>query len=346
MISKDLINPKEDTTITVTTKGGEQGFVTIPKYSETCDYTIVIQNACDAFTVNVTENGKKATTGTVSIVDADGKTVATEKVSANGTAKFPAKYADAAYTVNVTIGKTTVTTPVNVNENCAVTVNVKTLACDEAAVVVTLDGKAQKGVKVSVVDSKGKVVQTVTTDAKGNAKIDPKYATKEYQVKVTVGKETKTVTMTSCNVTIDFKAPVTDGETEEPTEPGKPNKPTTPEKPSKPGVVTGGDTEENTNSSKPSKPGVKPGDHYDVYDKDGNLVASDVTVDKDGNISADLPPGEYDFVSKGEHVTAEVGKDGKLPQTGSSDFLLYTLAGIALLGASLVVFARGRKKSA
>lgn len=346
VISKDLINPKEDTTITVTTKGGEQGFVTIPKYSETCDYTIVIQNACDAFTVNVTENGKKATTGTVSIVDADGKTVATEKVSANGTAKFPAKYADAAYTVNVTIGKTTVTTPVNVNENCAVTVNVKTLACDEAAVVVTLDGKAQKGVKVSVVDSKGKVVQTVTTDAKGNAKIDPKYATKEYQVKVTVGKETKTVTMTSCNVTIDFKAPVTDGETEEPTEPGKPNKPTTPEKPSKPGVVTGGDTEENTNSSKPSKPGVKPGDHYDVYDKDGNLVASDVTVDKDGNISADLPPGEYDFVSKGEHVTAEVGKDGKLPQTGSSDFLLYTLAGIALLGASLVVFARGRKKSA
>lgn len=125
---------------------------------------------------------------------------------------------------------------------------------------------------------------------------------------MTVGKETKTVTMTSCNVTIDFKAPVTDGETEEPTEPGKPNKPTTPEKPSKPGVVTGGDTEENTNSSKPSKPGVKPGDHYDVYDKDGNLVASDVTVDKDGNISADLPPGEYDFVSKGEHVTAEVGK--------------------------------------
>lgn len=346
VISKDLINPKEGTTITVTTKGGEQGFVTIPKYSETCDYTIVIQNACDAFTVNVTENGKKATTGTVSIVDADGKTVATEKVSANGTAKFPAKYADAAYTVNVTIGKTTVTTPVNVNENCAVTVNVKTLACDEAAVVVTLDGKAQKGVKVSVVDSKGKVVQTVTTDAKGNAKIDPKYATKEYQVKVTVGKETKTVTMTSCNVTIDFKAPVTDGKTEEPTEPGKPNKPTTPEKPSKPGVVTGGDTEENTNSSKPSKPGVKPGDHYDVYDKDGNLVASDVTVDKDGNISADLPPGEYDFVSKGEHVTAEVGKDGKLPQTGSSDFLLYTLAGIALLGASLVVFARGRKKSA
>lgn len=346
VISKDLINPKEDTTITVTTKGGEQGFVTIPKYSETCDYTIVIQNACDAFTVNVTENGKKATTGNVSIVDADGKTVATEKVSANGTAKFPAKYADAAYTVNVTIGKTTVTTPVNVNENCAVTVNVKTLACDEAAVVVTLDGKAQKGVKVSVVDSKGKVVQTVTTDAKGNAKIDPKYATKEYQVKVTVGKETKTVTMTSCNVTINFKAPVTDGETEEPTEPGKPNKPTTPEKPSKPGVVTGGDTEENTNSSKPSKPGVKPGDHYDVYDKDGNLVASDVTVDKDGNISADLPPGEYDFVSKGEHVTAEVGKDGKLPQTGSSDFLLYTLAGIALLGASLVVFARGRKKSA
>lgn len=346
VISKDLINPKEDTTITVTTKGGEQGFVTIPKYSETCDYTIVIQNACDAFTVNVTENGKKATTGNVSIVDADGKTVATEKVSANGTAKFPAKYADATYTVNVTIGKTTVTTPVNVNENCAVTVNVKTLACDEAAVIVTLDGKAQKGVKVSVVDSKGKVVQTVTTDAKGNAKIDPKYATKEYQVKVTVGKETKTVTMTSCNVTIDFKAPVTDGETEEPTEPGKPNKPTTPEKPSKPGVVTGGDTEENTNSSKPSKPGVKPGDHYDVYDKDGNLVASDVTVDKDGNISADLPPGEYDFVSKGEHVTAEVGKDGKLPQTGSSDFLLYTLAGIALLGASLVVFARGRKKSA
>lgn len=346
VISKDLINPKEDTTITVTTKGGEQGFVTIPKYSETCDYTIVIQNACDAFTVNVTENGKKATTGTVSIVDADGKTVATEKVSANGTAKFPAKYADAAYTVNVTIGKTTVTTPVNVNENCAVTVNVKTLACDEAAVIVTLDGKAQKGVKVSVVDSKGKVVQTVTTDAKGNAKIDPKYATKEYQVKVTVGKETKTVTMTSCNVTINFKAPVTDGETEEPTEPGKPNKPTTPEKPSKPGVVTGGDTEENTNSSKPSKPGVKPGDHYDVYDKDGNLVASDVTVDKDGSISADLPPGEYDFVSKGEHVTAEVGKDGKLPQTGSSDFLLYTLAGIALLGASLVVFARGRKKSA
>lgn len=346
VISKDLINPKEDTTIIVTTKGGEQGFVTIPKYSETCDYTIVIQNACDAFTVNVTENGKKATTGTVSIVDADGKTVATEKVSANGTAKFPAKYADAAYTVNVTIGKTTVTTPVNVNENCAVTVNVKTLACDEAAVIVTLDGKAQKGVKVSVVDSKGKVVQTVTTDAKGNAKIDPKYATKEYQVKVTVGKETKTVTMTSCNVTINFKAPVTDGETEEPTEPGKPNKPTTPEKPSKPGVVTGGDTEENTNSSKPSKPGVKPGDHYDVYDKDGNLVASDVTVDKDGSISADLPPGEYDFVSKGEHVTAEVGKDGKLPQTGSSDFLLYTLAGIALLGASLVVFARGRKKSA
>lgn len=346
VISKDLINPKEDTTITVTTKGGEQGFVTIPKYSETCDYTIVIQNACDAFTVNVTENGKKATTGTVSIVDADGKTVATEKVSADGTVKFPAKYADAAYTVNVTIGKTTVTTPVNVNENCAVTVNVKTLACDEATVVVTLDGKAQKGVKVSVVDSKGKVVQTVTTDAKGNAKIDPKYATKEYQVKVTVGKETKTVTMTSCNVTIDFKAPVTDGETEEPTKPGKPNKPTTPEKPSKPGVVTGGDTEENTNSSKPSKPGVKPGDHYDVYDKDGNLVASDVTVDKDGNISADLPPGEYDFVSKGEHVTAEVGKDGKLPQTGSSDFLLYTLAGIALLGASLVVFARGRKKSA
>lgn len=346
VISKDLINPKEDTTITVTTKGGEQGFVTIPKYSETCDYTIVIQNACDAFTVNVTENGKKATTGTVSIVDADGKTVATEKVSANGTAKFPAKYADATYTVNVTIGKTTVTTPVNVNENCAVTVNVKTLACDEATVVVTLDGKAQKGVKVNVVDSKGKVVQTVTTDAKGNAKIDPKYATKEYQVKVTVGKETKTVTMTSCNVTINFKAPVTDGETEEPTEPGKPNKPTTPEKPSKPGVVTGGDTEENTNSSKPSKPGVKPGDHYDVYDKDGNLVASDVTVDQDGNISADLPPGEYDFVSKGEHVTAEVGKDGKLPQTGSSDFLLYTLAGIALLGASLVVFARGRKKSA
>lgn len=163
---------------------------------------------------------------------------------------------------------------------------------------------------------------------------------------MTVGKETKTVTMTSCNVTIDFKAPVTDGETEEPTKPGKPNKPTTPEKPSKPGVVTGGDTEENTNSSKPSKPGVKPGDHYDVYDKDGNLVASDVTVDQDGNISADLPPGEYDFVSKGEHVTAEVGKDGKLPQTGSSDFLLYTLAGIALLGASLVVFARGRKKSA
>lgn len=346
VISKDLINPKEDTTITVTTKGGEQGFVTIPKYSETCDYTIVIQNACDAFTVNVTENGKKATTGTVSIVDADGKTVATEKVSADGTVKFPAKYADAAYTVNVTIGKTTVTTPVNVNENCAVTVNVKTLACDEATVVVTLDRKAQKGVKVSVVDSKGKVVQTVTTDAKGNAKIDPKYATKEYQVKVTVGKETKTVTMTSCNVTIDFKAPVTDGETEEPTKPGKPNKPTTPEKPSKPGVVTGGDTEENTNSSKPSKPGVKPGDHYDVYDKDGNLVASDVTVDQDGNISADLPPGEYDFVSKGEHVTAEVGKDGKLPQTGSSDFLLYTLAGIALLGASLVVFARGRKKSA
>lgn len=346
VISKDVINPKEDTTITVTTKGGEQGFVTIPKYSETCDYTIVIQNACDAFTVNVTENGKKATTGTVSIVDADGKTVATEKVSANGTAKFPAKYADAAYTVNVTIGKTTVTTPVNVNENCAVTVNVKTLACDEAAVVVTLDGKAQKGVKVSVVDSKGKVVQTVTTDAKGNAKIDPKYATKEYQVKVTVGKETKTVTMTSCNVTINFKAPITEGETEEPTEPSKPNKPTTPEKPSKPGVVTGGDMEEDTNSSKPSNSGVKPGDHYDVYDKDGNLVASDVTVDKDGNISADLPPGEYDFVSKGEHVTAEVGKDGKLPQTGSSDFLLYTLAGIALLGASLVVFARGRKKSA
>lgn len=355
VISKDVINPKEDTTITVTTKGGEQGFVTIPKYSETCDYTIVIQNACDAFTVNVTENGKKATTGTVSIVDADGKTVATEKVSADGTVKFPAKYADAAYTVNVTVGKTTVTTPVNVDENCAVTVNVKTLACDEAAVVVTLDGKAQKDVKVSVVDSKGKVVQTVTTDAKGNAKIDPKYATKEYQVKVTVGKETKTVTMTSCNVTINFKAPITEGETEEPTkpekptkpeEPSKPNKPTTPEKPSKPGVVTGGETEENTNSSKPSKPGVKPGDHYDVYDKDGNLVASDVTVDQDGNISADLPPGEYDFVSKGEHVTAEVGKDGKLPQTGSSDFLLYTLAGIALLGASLVVFARGRKKSA
>lgn len=148
VIPKDSVNPKVDSVVTVTTKGGEEGTVTIPKFSENCDYTIVINNTCDALTVNVTENGKKAENGTVSIIDQNGKVVATQKVTENGKVSFPAKYVDSSYSVKVTIGKVTQLVPVNANENCEVTVNVKTIACEKATIHVTLDGKPVSGATV------------------------------------------------------------------------------------------------------------------------------------------------------------------------------------------------------
>lgn len=351
VIPKDSVNPKVDSVVTVTTKGGEEGTVTIPKFSENCDYTIVINNTCDALTVNVTENGKKAENGTVSIIDQNGKVVATQKITENGKVTFPAKYVDSSYSVKVTIGKTTQTVPVNANENCEVTVNVKTIACEKATIHVTLDGKPVSGATVITLDKKGNEMDVDATDKKGNVSIDPIYANKDHKFEVTVEEETKVVKFTGCDISIGFKTkPVVDGETEEPTEPGKPTKPTKPTtpptpptKPTTPPTNVDGDKEENTGNNT-----VKPNNKYDIYDEDGNLVEHNATIDKNGQLEAGkLPEGTYTFVNdKGEKVTIKVGKDGKLPQTGLGNTMLFGLAGIALLGAGLFLIGRNRKRNA
>lgn len=360
VIPKDSVNSKEDTTVIIILKDGTEGTVTIPKFTEECTFTIVVDQACDKLTVNVTNNGKAVKSGTVEILDADGKVVATAKIDSKGQAIFEAKYANSKYSAKVTVGNKNQTVKVTVDDKCAMTVNL-VKACEKATVTVKVDGSAKENITVKVVDSKDKTVQKVTTDEHGVAKIDPKYVDDKHKVIVTIFEETKSYEFHDCAIHINVKPKVDvkgdneNGKTpnsktdEDPKTPTAVNGDTETSKVPNQSVTVKGDTEETKsyNVSVPTE--ASPGQTYNVYDENGNLVGKNAIVGKDGKVNVkNLPAGKYKLVSTDGEKTVEftVDKDGKLPQTGTQDFMLYTFYGLLILAAGVWLLARNRKKNA
>lgn len=355
VLPKDAVPTNKESVVKVMLEDGRESSTTMPKFSENCEITMIVDvdQSCKELAVTITENGKKVTDATkvkVEIIDATGQTVATKTVDASGNVVFEGKYASSNYQAKVTIGKVVKTVSITINDICAISIDVKTNACEAGSIHVTMNDEPAKGAVLTILNNNGETVSKVTTDKNGVTSYEVKYIHTNYDAYITYKGKKKDVVLINCVTKVAFTAKTdVGGETEEPINPAKPQKPITPVTPGKPSTNDGNGHKPNTNTGTIKVPSTEtPGHQYNVYDENGKLVEKNVTVGADGKVNLDhLAEGKYTLVSKngGKTIKFSVNKDGQLPQTGITS-LMPTLIGFTLLLIGALVIGRKRRKIA